>query len=173
MTALRQTPWSWICAILVTTIDQVTKALTVAFLPAMSHQAAQYPYGGIAVFENFLGIEFSIVHATNKGAAWGIFADHQTMLLVVRILMIIAVIIYGRWYNHERSWSLPLALIIGGAISNVIDVFVYGHVIDMLHFILWGYDYPVFNVADSAICIGIAWIAGLSLFEGTQQPRQR
>ena len=52
-----------------------------------------------------------------------------------------------------------------GALCNILDYFFYGHVIDMLHFVFWGYDYPVFNVADSFICIGVFWLFFASLKE--------
>lgn len=114
-----------------------------------------YPYGGIAIFKDFQGIEFSIVHATNKGAAWGTFSEYASVLLIFRILLI-GFLIYYYFKHHSLFIRLPLALIIAGALGNVIDIFLYGHVVDMFHFIFFGYDYPVFNIADSAICIGVA-----------------
>lgn len=123
----------------------------------MYNSLPEYPYGGIGVFSNFLGIEFSLVHATNRGAAWGIFADWQMGLLILRILMILILLGYALFFNQRRILSFPLALIIAGATGNVLDFFLYGHVIDMFHFVFWHYDYPVFNVADSAIFVGIAW----------------
>lgn len=114
-----------------------------------------YPYGGIGVFPDFYGIEFSLVHATNKGAAWGTFSEFGSLLLIARLFLIAFLIYY--FLKHTSFYiRLPLTLIIAGAMGNIIDIFLYGHVIDMFHFILFGYDYPVFNIADSAICIGIA-----------------
>jgi len=57
----------------------------------------------------------------------------------------------------------PFALILTGAVGNVLDYFVYGHVIDMLHFVLWTYDFPVFNIADSLITLGVAGLMGATL----------
>lgn len=142
--------------IFVLLLDCVTKFLTLSFLPKI--QSYWYPYGGIGVFRNFLGIEFSIIHATNKGAAWGLLAEFQEYLLLLRIICIVGIIIYMLFYNQNRLLNWPCALIIAGALGNVLDYFFYGHVIDMFHFIFWGYSYPVFNVADSAICIGIMWL---------------
>ena len=70
-------------------LDQGSKYLTQKFLPLMS---GPYPYKGIPVFKNFGGIEFSIVHATNRGAAWGMFADYQEWLIGLRILLVIALL---------------------------------------------------------------------------------
>lgn len=137
-------------------IDFASKYYTHAYLPVMNHHWQEYPYGGIGVFRDFLGIEFSISHQVNYGAAWGMLAKFQLPLLYLRIALIAGLLIFVFFFNKHRSWQIPIALIVAGAIGNVVDYFLYGHVVDMFHFILWGYDYPVFNVADSAIFLGIA-----------------
>ncbi|MDP1834345.1 MAG: signal peptidase II [Chlamydiales bacterium] len=149
---------AWIFS-LVLFFDQLTKWLTHNYLPVMDKSPYVYPYGGIGIFENVMGIEFSISHLTNLGAAWGAFADFQVYLLILRILLITSLGYYAIFVNRQPRWVLPMALILAGAIGNVIDFFTYGHVVDMIHFILWGYDYPVFNVADSAVFLGVGWIA--------------
>lgn len=136
-------------------LDQVTKFLTYRFIPSMDQFFYVYPYGGIPVFQNVLGVDFSLNYLTNKGAAWGVLGHYQLELVALRIVLVIGLLIYLFVLNHRSSWQIPLILIITGAIGNVIDFFVYGHVIDMFHFVLGGYDFPVFNVADSAISIGI------------------
>lgn len=127
-------------------------------LPVVGDYIYRYPYGGIGVFQNFFGVEFSLNHATNRGAAWGILSQYQLYLLIFRIVLIVGLLIYVFFYNKRSEWQIPLALIIAGALGNVLDFFLYGHVIDMFHFVFWGYDYPIFNVADSAIFIGIFWL---------------
>ncbi|KIC74536.1 Lipoprotein signal peptidase [Neochlamydia sp. TUME1] len=146
-------------------VDIVTKYLTHYYLPISNHLFLWYPYGGIGLFKNFLGVEFSINHAINHGAAWGMFAELKDFLLVLRLFMMGGLIGYFLFYNRNKSWRLPLLLIMVGAAGNIIDTFVYGHVIDMFHFVLWGYDFPVFNVADSCITLGVAWLLISSLFE--------
>lgn len=136
-------------------VDQLTKYLTDAYIPLMGYRYPFYPYGGIPVFKDFFGVEFSISHATNTGAAWGAFGNYQIPLLILRLILIIGLIAYLFLYNKRMVRVAPLALIIAGAIGNVFDFFLYGHVIDMFHFVLRGYDFPVFNVADCAISIGI------------------
>lgn len=114
-----------------------------------------YPYGGIGVFKDFWGIDFSIVHATNLGAAWGLFANLSYLLLAVRIALVGALFVYlFRKATPEKK--LPLILIITGAFCNILDYFIYGHVVDLFYFVLFGYSYPIFNVADSAIVTGVA-----------------
>ncbi len=145
--------------------DLLTKFLVQKYIPVMSMGFLSYPYGGVGIFKDFFGIEFSIIHVRNWGAAWGILRDFQIYLLAVRILLIFGVLIYLIRFNQQRSWEIPLGLILAGALGNVLDYFLYGHVVDMFHFVFWGYEYPVFNVADSAICIGIFWLILLSWFE--------
>lgn len=148
-------------------LDQFTKGLVHAYIPIMDSSLYWYPYGGIGVFKNFAGIEFSINYMTNTGAAWGVLGNYQLPLMILRIGLIIGLCVYLFYFNRHSSWQLPLMLIIAGAVGNVIDFFIYGHVVDMLHFVLWGYDFPVFNLADSAISIGIATLFLLSFFEST------
>lgn len=142
-------------AIAILLADLLSKYWTHTNLPLLSYSSMEYPYGGIALFHNFFGINFSLNHATNKGAAWGIFAQFQYALVFLRLILIASLLVYLFLYNEKRSWQLPLVLIITGAIGNILDFFLYGHVIDMLHFVLWGYVFPTFNISDSAIFLGI------------------
>lgn len=145
--------------------DILSKYLTHRTLPVMNRDALWYPYGGVGVFKNFFGIEFSISHQINYGAAWGTFAEYQIHLLYLRVALIFGLLIYAIFFNKHEGWRIPLALIIAGALGNVIDYFIYGHVVDMIHFVLWGFDFPVFNIADTAIFLGIASLIIMSSFE--------
>lgn len=151
-------------AIVVLIGDQLSKYYAYHYIPDMG-SVYSYPYGGIPVFKNLLGVEFSINFMTNTGAAWGFFGDYQVPLIIVRIGLILATFIYLFFYNQHFSWQLPLCLILAGAIGNVIDYFNYGYVVDMFHFVIGGFDFPVFNVADSAISIGIGILLLLSWLE--------
>ncbi|CAF24521.1 signal peptidase II [Candidatus Protochlamydia amoebophila] len=146
-------------------LDQISKFFVFHLVPHMDFSAYKYPYGGVEVVRNFGGIEFSINHMTNKGAAWGMFGNYQLSLMLFRIGLIVGLCVYLFHFNQQKAWQIPLILIIAGAIGNVLDFFFYGHVVDMLHFVLWGYDFPVFNVADSFISIGIGLLFILSLFK--------
>lgn len=152
-------------------VDQLTKAIIHWSFPTVGPGYFQYPYGGIAVFSDFLGIQLSIHHLVNYGAAWGTFAHFQGVLLIVRIGLIAAMLAYLRWGHPPSSWRAPVTLVIAGALSNVMDTFFYGHVVDMIHFVFWGYDYPVFNLADSAVCLGVIWWGWLIAFRGESDVR--
>lgn len=152
---------AFIFGFLIFLIDFLSKYWIQLHLPQMNFYPF-YPYGGIGVFENFFGIEFSITHAINRGAAWGIFSQWQDYLIFVRLFMVFGIFIYLYFFNKRPFWEIPFAIIIAGALGNIVDYFLYGHVIDMFHFVFWGYDYPVFNVADASIFIGIVWLFILS-----------
>jgi signal peptidase II len=162
---IRVSYWVLAIGIIVFVLDQLSKGLVTIYLPAINSSLYWYPYGGIGVFHNFLGIEFSINHMTNTGAAWGVLGNYQLSLNVVRVGLISALFVYLLYFNRRRAWQFPLMLIIAGALGNVFDYFVYGHVVDMFHFIFWGYDFPVFNVADTSITLGIAALFILSWLE--------
>ena len=148
-------------------VDQLVKFWTYHFIPSMDVSLYQYPYGGIGVFQNWFGIDFSLNCLTNKGAAWGVLGHYQLPLTLLRIGMIVGMLIYLLFFNRNPAWQIPLVLIFTGALGNVLDFFIYGQVIDMFHFVLWGYDFPVFNVADSAITAGIAILFLLSWSESS------
>ncbi len=151
--------------ILIISADAMSKFWVQQHIPLMYAHSQEYPYGGIGVFRNFMGIEFSIIHATNRGAAWSLFSQYQGALMVIRGLFVIGLVVYLYFYNRRKAWVIPLSMIVAGALANILDYFLYGHVIDMLHFVLWGYDYPVFNIADSAITLGIMWMILLLMTE--------
>ena len=152
-----------VLTVLVLGLDQYSKWYTTQYIPLINPYDLAYPYNGIGVFKDFLGIEFSISHVENRGAAWGAFSDHQVLLIYVRLALIVGLVCYATWSTKAREWWIPLALIIAGASSNVLDYFLYGHVIDMFHFVFWGYNFAVFNIADSSVFLGVVWISFTSL----------
>ncbi len=160
----------WI-GLLVLIADVATKYLTHHYLPLIGISTFLYPYGGIAVFQDFFGIDFSINHHINTGAAWGLFKQYQLPLLYLRMGLLFFLIVFATRFNKNSKWDIPFALIIAGAIGNILDYFLYGHVIDMIHFVLWGYDFPVFNLADSAIFLGIFSLFFLSKADSSNGTR--
>jgi signal peptidase II len=157
----KKSGFSYLPLILVTLVlalDICSKYLVHKYIEPMNGHALWYPYNGIGIFKNFLGIEFSITHATNRGAAWGMLANYQSWLLIFRIIMVGVILNYLLFFNKNKKILIPLSLVAAGALGNILDYYLYGHVIDMFHFVFWGFSCPVFNIADSAIFIGIAWI---------------
>jgi signal peptidase II len=131
-------------------VDVVSKGMTHFYFKPSEFAPYFFPFGGMAVFQGF-GIDFCIRHVTNTGIAWGLGSSFQDFILLLRMAITAGVI----FYMKRSSQKYALALIVAGGLGNIVDYFVYGHVIDMFHFILWGYSYPVFNIADTSIFLGI------------------
>jgi signal peptidase II len=114
---------------------------------------------------------FNLVHVHNTGAAFSLFADQpgwQRGFFLVVALVASGIILYLlRKTAGRRLFSAALALILGGAIGNVIDRALYGHVIDFLDVYVGGWHWPAFNIADSAITVG----AALLIFDGMRKPQ--
>ena len=129
-------------------LDQVTKVIIDRSLPL---------YASIPVIENF----FSLTYIRNKGAAFGMMAGSEpvlrlSFLLLFSLLAIIfLIVVLLRLPQTEKLLTIALALILGGAIGNLVDRFLYGEVIDFLDFYWWSFHWPAFNLADSFITIGV------------------
>jgi signal peptidase II len=154
----------FLAALAILVLDFITKGLTNFFMPPLELAPTCFPYGGISVFQNFLGIDFCIHHVTNRGAAWGVGGGLQDLLMIVRICVVLGLIVYMRVSSKAREYRYPMTMIVAGGLGNIIDYFIYGHVVDMFHFFFWGYSYPVFNIADASIFLGIVWMLYHSLF---------
>ncbi|HYC70542.1 MAG TPA: signal peptidase II [Opitutaceae bacterium] len=137
----------WALAALVVALDQFTKALVVARLPFGTYGSEQ-----TAVIPGF----FYLAHVGNTGGAWSIFAGRSLPLALVGIAVLVAVFI---WRKHlglrERFVQWCFGLFVGGSVGNIIDRLWHGHVVDFLDFRFGAYVFPTFNVADSAICVGV------------------
>jgi signal peptidase II len=99
---------------------------------------------------------FNLVFVKNTGAAWGILADKGWLLLVISTVVFVLIVVFIRRITEgwtERYYSM--ALIAGGIAGNSIDRIWRGAVVDFLDFYCGSYHWPAFNVADSAICVGV------------------
>jgi len=108
---------------------------------------------------------FYITHVRNTGAAFGLFADapqlYRMIFFISVSLIAVGIIIsfFRKLSPGDRLAALALGLILGGAVGNLIDRIFRQEVIDFLHFRLWrGYSWPDFNVADSAIVVGVGFL---------------
>ncbi len=135
--------------------DFSLKLYTYHYIPQMSWMNPEYPFGGVSIFK-WGPLSFSLNYIQNLGAAWGMFSAYSKTLVVFRILIISALLIF--FINRDINRTAPFLLIIAGAIGNILDFFLYGHVIDMFHFRFWGYTPFIFNLADSMITGGLAWL---------------
>lgn len=109
-------------------------------------------YESIPVIPNI----FHITYVENPGAAFGILANHRLLFLVLCVFIVgVLTYLYTQLKNKKSAMAVSLALIISGALGNAIDRLLRGSVTDMFDFRIW----PVFNVADIAICVGLALFA--------------
>ncbi|MDH4284240.1 MAG: signal peptidase II [Gallionellaceae bacterium] len=103
---------------------------------------------------------FNLVLAHNTGAAFSFLNDaggwQRWMFSAIAIVAAVWIVRLLRQHAHETLFCLALALILGGALGNLIDRVAYGYVVDFLDFYWGGYHFPAFNVADSAISVGAA-----------------
>ena len=99
---------------------------------------------------------FYITYVRNTGAAWSMFAG-KTWLLIIVSLVIIGFICFYIYKNKHKSKIelVGYSLVLGGAIGNFLDRVIYGYVIDFFDFYIFGYNYPIFNIADIFIVIGV------------------
>jgi signal peptidase II len=113
---------------------------------------------------------FSLTHVQNRGAAFGLFSDSPSewkiTVLIVFSLAALVVVSALLWKNsHSMSTTgIGLALILGGALGNLWDRIVYGRVVDFLLFYVGVYQWPAFNLADSAIVVGALLLIAEILF---------
>ncbi len=134
--------------------------LTISLLIVILDQSSKFLvrstmglHDSIPVIKNF----FHLTYVTNDGMAFGInFPGGIYIFTIASFLLTIFLLVY-LWSERKTSLFLriSLALIIGGAIGNFIDRFIFKEVVDMFDFIFWGHHWYIFNVADSAVTIGM------------------
>lgn len=159
----RRTVWTFLVWALVYALDQVTKVLAVAHLEP-------------GAVEPFLGdvLQFHLIR--NPGAAFS-FATGSTWVFTVLAAVVVVVVVRLSRKLRSRAWALALGFLLAGATGNLTDRllrepgFARGHVVDFLQLPHW----PIFNVADSSICVAAVLIAVLAIrgtgLDGTRETR--
>ena len=105
-----------------------------------------------------LGDFFRITYLRNPGVAFGLFPDQRLFFIFITFIIIILIFAYLRWVERSNLWlKISLSLILGGALGNLIDRLLRegGEVIDFLDFGFGPHRWPAFNLADSAISVGV------------------
>ena len=130
-----------VIAIIVFIIDQLSKLLVSTYLINNS----------VTIIDNF----FRLRYATNTGAAWSILNNHQILLSLISIVLLIVIFIIKKNFKRNTRNDIAFALLYGGIIGNLVDRVIHGYVIDFIDFKILSYDSPIFNIADITIVIGI------------------
>jgi signal peptidase II len=142
---------------LVVALDQITKAWILASF---------HLYESRSVVDGL----FHLTYVRNRGAAFGFFAGldptfRRFFFLAVTAVALAVILVVVRRLGPDRGWMISaLALVFGGAIGNAIDRVRWGEVVDFLDFFWRGHHWPAFNVADSAITVGMGVLIALELF---------
>ncbi|UXU82938.1 signal peptidase II [Mammaliicoccus sciuri] len=148
--------WSTFIIILIA-LDQLTK-----FLIVKSLEVGEF----IKVISNFL----YITSHRNQGAAWGILQGKMWLFYIVTIVVLVILFMFFKNEGYGRpDVQLGLSLLIAGSIGNFIDRLFRGEVVDFVDTYIFSYNFPIFNVADAALTIGVIVLIIVILFEGKEE----
>ena len=130
-------------SILLLIIDQISKILVIKFLDMNN---------SIELIKNF----FYLTYTHNTGAAFSILTGQRLLLIVIAVIILCLIFNYIRKNIVEGKIDrIAFSLIIGGSLGNLVDRIVRGFVVDFLDFKIFGYNFPIFNLADTFIVVGV------------------
>ncbi|ONK23305.1 signal peptidase II [Bacillus sp. VT-16-64] len=133
----------YLIALFVVVLDQITKWLIVRHMEIGE---------SISILPNL----FHITSHRNRGAAWGILEGQMWLFYIITVIVVAGIIYYMQTQVKGKPFfQISLAFILGGAIGNFIDRLFRKEVVDFLDTYIFGYDFPIFNIADSALTIGV------------------
>lgn len=153
--------------------------LVIAAVSLIADQASKYLLIGVMRDNGFQSIEitpfFNLVMVWNRGVSFGLFASNMEivrwLLIVLSTGVSIGLMIW--LYRATNRWlAIGLGLVVGGAMGNAVDRVVHGAVADFFDFYLSGVGHwPAFNIADSAIVVGVGFLLIDSLFQDARSPK--
>lgn len=150
----------YIVALIIILIDQITKWLVVVNMEIGQR---------ITIIEDF----FYLLSHRNSGAAWGILQGQMIFFYIVTVIVMVGVVYYMQKYaKNNKMLAIGLSLILGGAIGNFIDRLLRQEVVDFASFIIVNYNFPIFNVADSALTIGVILVIIATFIEESNEKRR-
>jgi len=151
----------YILALAIIGLDQLTKGLIVSKMNE---------YDQITIIDQF----FYITSHRNRGAAWGILQDQMIFFYIITLIVVVGIIyVFHKQIKGNLGLTIALSFILGGAIGNFIDRLFRKEVVDFLDFIILRYDYPIFNVADSFLVIGVALFILFTFLDERKQKREQ
>ena len=149
----------YIIALLFFIVDLISKQLIMKLMSLSE---------SIKIIDNF----FYITYTRNNGAAWSILENKRILLLIITVF---ALFLINKYMNKEKLTKLECftyGMIIGGILGNLFDRIFYEEVIDFIDFRIFGYNYPIFNLADCFIVIGI-FILIIMTIKGEKNERNK
>lgn len=141
-----------IVGIIALIIDQISKIIVEAYL------VLNKP---VILINNF----FSLTLCHNQGAAWGILKDKEWIIIVFTIMAILLIYHFIYCFKSNMRNNIAFGLLFGGLDGNLLDRIIFGYVRDFLDLYIFKYDYPVFNIADICIVVGVILLI-ISIIKG-------
>ena len=139
------------------------KCLIISGIIILIDQISKYIISSLLrVKESFVVIKhfFNLTHLNNHGAAWSLFNGKTILLILCGLVEVYIVYSSINDFKENKRNMIAFGLLLGGIAGNLIDRVILGYVRDFLDFNIFGYDFPIFNIADIAIVIGV----GLLMF---------
>src|SRR5699024_723405 len=148
--------WS-IFIVIIIALDQLTKYMIVKSLEIGD---------SVKVIKNLL----YITSHRNEGAAWGILQGKMWLFYIVTIVVLVILVMFFKSEGYGKPLiQFGLSLLIAGSIGNFIDRLFISEVVDFIDTYIFGYNFPIFNVADAALTIGVIVLIIVILFEGKEE----
>lgn len=143
----------YLIACIVIAIDQISKWIIIQTMDV---------YDQISIIDGF----FRITSHRNKGAAWGILQNQMMFFYIITIIVVIGIVYYMEKHaKQHKLLGVALSFILGGALGNFIDRLIHKEVVDFLDFNIFGYEYPIFNFADSFLVIGVILVVIFTFYD--------
>lgn len=154
-----------IIAIISVVLDQVSKMLASIYL-------------NLNMSKMIISKFFYFTYCHNAGAAWGILKDSRFIIIIGTLLSLILIYHFVYCFKKNSRNNLAFGLLYGGLAGNLIDRLIFGYVRDFLDFYIFSYDFPVFNIADICIVVGIfllliAMVKGEDVNENSSGSKRR
>lgn len=150
----------YVIAVVMIVIDQWTKYLVIENMTIGE---------SIPIIDNI----FYLTSHRNPGAAWGILQGQMWFFYIITLIVVGIIIYYIEHYaKTNRLLGISLGLVLGGAIGNLIDRVRFQEVVDFVDVYIFSYDYPIFNVADSSLVVGVILIGIITLFEEVRKDKK-
>jgi signal peptidase II len=142
-------------------LDQLTKWLVVRNMTEGE---------SIQIVDNFL----YLTSHRNRGAAWGILEGQMWFFYIITIIVVIGIVYYMQKHAKGKIlFSVSLAFMLGGAIGNFIDRVLRKEVVDFLNTYIFNYDFPIFNIADAALTVGVVLLLIYMFFDEIKEKKAK
>ena len=142
----------FILSIIIFIIDKISKSIISTYLKLNE---------SIEVIKDF----FYLKYINNPGASWGILENNRFLLIILSLIAIVILIRYNYSFKKTKLNLFGFGFLLGGILGNLADRLLFGYVKDFLDFIIFNYDFPVFNIADIFIVLGVI-ILIMSILKG-------